>query len=91
MSRLEIAKIVGKQLRADGFHLDYRPEHKVGPRRDRDVNHRGVAVKQYQGNRDVAYVDRWGLNADPTEIRNWAILQELEVDTDPSGKLLISR
>lgn len=91
MKKLELAKEAGRRLRADSLHIDYQPEHKEGPRLGRGLNSRGVYIKQYQGNPDVAYVDRWGPDADIAEIKSWAMGYGWDVDTDADGRLIISR
>lgn len=89
---MSLSQIVGKRLREDGIHLDYRPDDKVGgPGPIRGINPNGVAVKEYQGNFDIAYVYRWGPNADPSHIKSWATGCGWSIDEGEAGEVLIDR
>lgn len=87
---MSLSQIVGKRLREDGIHLNYRPDDKVGgPGPTRGINPRGIAVKKYQGNVDVAYVHRAGPDADRSHIISWAIKYDWTIDEGENGELLI--
>lgn len=89
---MSLSQIVGKRLREDGIHLDYRPDDKVGgPGPTRGINPRGIAVKEYRGDVDVAYVDRHGPDADPSHIKSWAMGYHWTIDRGENGKMLIRR
>lgn len=89
---MSLSQIVGKRLREDGIHLDYRPDDKVGglgPKRG--INPCGIAVKEYQGDFDIAYVRRWGPDADPSQIKIWVMGCGWTIDEGEGGEMLICR
>ena len=48
-------------------------------------------MKEYQGNFDIAYVHRWGPNADLSHIKNWATGCGWGIDEGEAGEVLIYR
>ena len=89
---MSLSQIVGKRLREDGIHLDYRPDDKVGgPSPRRRINPCGVAVKEYRGDFDVAYVDRWGPDVDWSRIKSWITGCGWTIDTGEDDEILICR
>lgn len=89
---MSLSQIVGKKLREDGIHLDYRPDDKVGgPGPRHGINSRGIAVKEYRGDVDVAYVHRDGRDADLSHIKSWAMGNGWTIDSDENDNILICR
>ena len=88
---MSLSKIVGKRLREDGIHLDYRPDDKVGGRPTPRINPRGIAVKEYRRDVDSAYVHRWGSDVDWSHIKSWAMGYGWTIDKDENDELLICR
>lgn len=88
---MSLSQIVGKKLREDGIHLDWRPDDKVGGCPTPEINSRGIAVKEYQGDVDVAYVHRAGKDADPSHIKSWAMGYGWTIDRGENNKMLICR
>lgn len=89
---MSLSQIVGKRLREDGIHLDYRPDDKVGgPGPRRRINPCGIAVKEYRGDFDVAYVDRCGPDVDWSRIKSWITGYGWTIDTGEDDEILICR
>lgn len=88
---MSLSQIVGKRLREDGIHLDWRPEDKVGGHPTSRINPRGITVKKYRGDVDVAYVDRKGPDADRSYIVSWAMGYGWTIDRGENGETLICR
>ena len=89
---MSLSQTVGKRLREDGIHLDYRPDDKVGgPGPRRGINPRGITVKEYRGDFDVAYVDRCGPDVDWSRIENWVMGCGWTIENGEDGERLICR
>lgn len=88
---MSLSQIVGKRLREDGIHFGFRPDDKVGGSARLGINPRGIMVKEYKSNIDVAYVHRWGPDADPSHIKNWAMGYGWTIDEGENGEMLIYR